>query len=289
MGNTHIRNDEPNGQLVLFPEVSRKESEAAAPQFEAKIRESKNPAPQPRSGLFGKAMLQETIDLLPRFPEAESLVEARDFLQNNLHFSGQSTRVRRAQYIVQRMFPLGYADAALRHFARLYAGKQELRDVCFYRFCQFERLMLDILNDLLLPNIGVGQLERNLLRDYLAHRFPGSANINGCALEIVNALVGAGLATADRLAISFAYRNISIPAFAFILHSEFPEPGMFDIGKLEQNQAIRSMLWKPGALLPALYELRNQNIISKVSEIDSVRQFTTRYTLDQVVEVLSTR
>jgi DNA repair protein RadC len=185
------------------------------------------------------------------------------------------------------MFPDGNADQSLLIFARTYADSQELRDVCFYRFCKFEPLMYEVIENLLLPAIGAGQLERNLLRDYLIHRFPTFSSTKDCARAIVDALLAGGLITAERLAMNFTYRDIKIPSFAFILHSEFPEPGMFDIGKLEQNRTIRAMLWKPDALIPALYELRNRNIISKVSEIDSVRQFTTKYTLEQTCEVLA--
>ena len=46
------------------------------------------------------------------------------------------------------------------------------------------------------------------------------------------------------------------------------------------------MLWNPEFILPELYELRNQGLISKVSDIDTVRQFTTKFTLDQLVERL---
>jgi len=64
---------------------------------------------------------------------------------------------------------------------------------------------------------------------------------------------------------------------------------MYDLAKLETNQTILAMLWNPDRLLPSLYELRNHGIISKISEIDSMRQFTTKWTLDGVVEYLVTK
>ncbi len=271
---------------TLFPEDSLVTSESDIPR-KAPPKPQKSIASLGRTGLFGKSMLQESIDMLPQLPNTESLADIKDFLRKNLHFSGQSTRARRTRYITYRMFPDGYADLAIRTFARIYAGSQELRDVCFYRFCKVELLMYEVIEDLLLPAIGAGQLERSLLRDYLIHRFPSHSSTKDCAFAIVEALAAGGIATTDRLTLSFTYRDIKIPSFAFILHSEFPEPGMFDIGKLEQNRAIRAMLWKPTALIPALYELRNRSIISKVSEIDSVRQFTTKYTLEQVCEALA--
>jgi hypothetical protein len=39
-------------------------------------------------------------------------------------------------------------------------------------------------------------------------------------------------------------------------------------------------------MLRALYELRNRRLIAKVSEIDSVRQFTTSHDLDGLVQRL---
>ncbi len=147
--------------------------------------------------------------------------------------------------------------------------------------------MYEVIENLMLPVTSTGQLQRAALRNYLTHRFPSYPSTKDCAFAIVDALIAGGIITADRLTMNFAYRDIKIPSFAFILHSEFPEPGMFDIGKIEQNRAIQSMLWKPNAIIPALYELRNRSIISKVSEIDSVRQFTTKYTLEQVCEALA--
>ena len=264
---------------------------------QAKIKESfilaclpfspKSTASHARTGLFGKAMLHEAIDILPQLPDTESLADIKDFLKKHLRFSGESTRDRNARYITHRMFPEGYADSAVRTYARTYVGSQELRDVCFYRFCKVEPLMYDVIENLLLPVVGTGQLLRSDLRNYLTHRFPAYSSTKDCALAIVDALNAGGIIIADRLTMNFTYRDVKSPSFAFILHSEFPEPGMFDIGKLEQNRTISAMLWKPDALIPALYELRNRNIISKVSEIDSVRQFTTKFTLEQVCEALA--
>ena len=271
---------------TLFPEVVL-EARLNDKTDKAKTKTPKSAASRARTGLFGKSMLEEAIEMLPQLPDTDSLDDVRNFLKDHLRFSGQTTRERRAQYIVQRMFPDGYADHSLLTFSRVYTGKQELRDACFYRFCKAESLMYEVIEDLFLPAMSAGQLERSVLRDYLTHRFPSNSITKDCALAIIETLVAVHVATADRLTLNFSYRDLAPSSFAFILHSEFPEPGMFDIGKLEQNRAVQAMLWKPDAIIPALYELRNRNIISKVSEIDSVRQFTTKYTLEQVCEALA--
>ncbi len=41
--------------------------------------------PRQRSGVFGKAILKEAIEILPKLPNTESLAEIRKFLFNNLH------------------------------------------------------------------------------------------------------------------------------------------------------------------------------------------------------------
>lgn len=236
-----------------------------------------------RSGVFGKSILREAIEILPRLPDTESLDEIRQFLVDNLHFSAAQTRRRNSSYITHRMFNTGVADFALRTFARKFKGTQELRDVCFYRFCNAEKLVLDIVEELLIPAIGIGKIHRKRISDYLVVRYPDSKSTGDCSKAIADTLSAAGVVRADRSHLSYSYRDISLQSFAFILHSEFPHPGMYDLDRLENNRQVISMLWNPTKLVPMLYELRNNGLISKISEIDSVRQFTTKWTLDEVV------
>jgi len=242
---------------------------------------------RPGSGMFGKAMLKEAIRILPNLPESESLDEIRSFIRSNLHFSAEQTRERNANYIIRRMFPAGLADHSLRAFAKAFPSTQDLRDICFYRFLQAEPLEVEFVEDLILSNLGTGKLTRDSIRQYLKEKFPAIRSIGDCGQAIVDALSAAGIVNADRMKISFAYRDIPIPSFAFVLHSEFPEPGMYDIRKLEENRMIRAMLWNPERILHSLYEMRNQSLISKVSEIDNIRQFTIKHTLAGVVEQIT--
>lgn len=239
-----------------------------------------------RTGIFGKAILEDAISMLPDLPDTESLDEVRRFLRANLHYSAVETRHRYSNYITRRMFPDGIADKTLRHFAGKYRSTQELRDVCFYRFCKAEPLMAEVASAQLIPNIGAGSLVRAQLRQYLSDRFPGAKSGGDCAKAVVDALAAGGIAKANPKSITFAYRNPLIPSFAFVLNSEFPATGMYDIAALEKNEAIRAMLWNPDQLVPALYEMRNQGLLSKVSEIDSVRQFTMKFTPEQMVDRL---
>jgi DNA repair protein RadC len=187
------------------------------------------------------------------------------------------------------MFPKGYIDAPLRLFAKAYPNAQELKDVCFYRFLLSEPLEVEFIEDLILTNLGTGRLPRKRIRNYLTEKFPNVKSFDNCCKAIVDALTAGGITKADRTNICFRYREIPVPSFAFVLYSEFPEPGMYNIRMLNENRLIRAMLWNPDRLLDTLYELRNHGLISKVSEIDNIRQFTTKYTLDEVVEQIVSR
>jgi DNA repair protein RadC len=239
-----------------------------------------------KSDLFTNSVLKEAIEILPRLPDTEDIGIIRAFLKENLPFSGQNTRDRYVPYIVNRLFPDGKADQAMRSFARIYSGRQELRDACFYRFCKAEPLMVSIFNDMLMPAVGYGRLDRSKLREYLAARYPSAKVTNLSAQAIVSSLVAGGLARSDRKIISFGYRDPLTASLAFVIHSEFPKPGMYEISIVEQNQAIKSMLWNPDKLLAGLYELRNLGVLAKVSEIDRFRQFTTKFTLEELIEYL---
>jgi len=59
-----------------------------------------------------------------------------------------------AKSLTRRMFSNGIADKPLRHFAKAFPGKTELRDAWFCRFCKAEPLRLKIAQDLIVPGPG---------------------------------------------------------------------------------------------------------------------------------------
>ncbi|MGO9203452.1 MAG: UPF0758 domain-containing protein [Limisphaerales bacterium] len=255
------------------------ESPIPAPKSEA----AEPPKPRHRTGLFGKAALREAIQSLPSLPDSESLDEIRLHLRKNLHYSAEQTRERYAAYITRRLFPNGVADQALRAFGKANASTPELKEVCFYRFCKAEPLMQNVIADLFLPALGLGRVRRERIMGYLQDKFPESRSAKDCTQAIVDALVAGGVAAADHSQITFAARPVRPASFAFILHSEFPEPDIYEVARAESNRLLSCLLWTPERILAALYELRNMGVISKISEIDSVRQFTLKFDLPGVV------
>jgi DNA repair protein RadC len=239
-----------------------------------------------RTGMVSKALMKEAVELLPNLPDTSDIDVVREYIRNNLRFNAESSRQRYAAYILTYIFPDNIADHAIRLFASKYPDSQALRDVCFYRFCKTYPLTYEICDHLLLRNIGKGSIDRLHIKDFLTERFPNSKYVKDGIRGFREALTGAGIVQAENNTMRFKYRHIPLASFAFILHSEYPKPRMYDIENLERNPAIRSLLWNPEEILVALYELRNLGIIAKVSEIDTVRQFTTKYTLEEAVKHL---
>ena len=266
--------------LPATKEVERPPATQAAPP-------RSSPQPKPRGvEVFSKSLLKETAEFLPVLPDTGDMDELREFVRPRFHYSSETTRSRRVNYVLKRMFPGGAPDRALMQFASLYAGQQELRDVVFHRFCQSEPLMAKVVEEFFLPAIGAGTITRAALRAHLKDLFPESRTLDDCSQAIAEALVTTGIARSDRRSVEFAYREIALPSFAFIVHSAFPEPGMYSLASIESHPAVRHMFWNPDRILSSIYELRNRGLISKVSEIDSVCQFTTRYDLADLVNVL---
>jgi DNA repair protein RadC len=92
-----------------------------------------------------------------------------------------------------------------------------------------------------------------------------------------------GIGTTTKARLNVASRRSDLPAFAYLLHLEFPEPGMFAFDRLLQGPLRRWLLWDPEWMVKQLYSCGEAGLIAKVSEIDRTRQFTTKYHLDEAV------
>jgi len=175
---------QPGAQGVFSPLLEPTQSD------QTKVSSARHRKPVARYGseLFGKAVLKEAIEMLPRLPDSENIDDIRAFLRGNLHFSAEQTRKRYANYITRRMFPEGIADATLRHFARAFPASTELRDVCYYRFCKAEPLMTEVISSVFLPVLGLGRIRRERITRFLHQRFSESKSISDCVQAIVDAL-----------------------------------------------------------------------------------------------------
>lgn len=248
---------------------------------------ARQPSRRARTGLFSGCVFRDALKLVHKIPLGSTIEQAREFLQTQgLHYSGATTRHRYASYIINRVFPAGAVDQALCQFVRAFHGSQSHRDVLAYRHMRAEPLTREVVVDLVLPALGRQVVPRTHLRKYLARKFPGAKpnSINSCGKAIVEILGESQLVGATRSELSVHSRPVDLNAFCFLVHSEFAEVGMHRLDELESSAAFKAMLWTKDDMKTCLYELRNRGLITKVSEVDSLRQFTTRFTLAEAVD-----
>ena len=110
----------------LFPSEVAKAQPQVAEKLQWAHRNAAGLFPARGPQLFGKAILKEAIEILPKLPETESLDEIKSLSRSHLHFSAQQTRRRNADYIIRRMFPFGYSDWPMRAFAKHFSGSRFL-------------------------------------------------------------------------------------------------------------------------------------------------------------------
>lgn len=243
---------------------------------------------EPQAHLFAKALMKDAIMVLPTLPETTSVEQIRDHVRSNIHYNSVQTRERFTAYILKHLFPSGKPDLSLIRFAKKYSESSYLKDVCLYRFIISQPLMRSFINDLLLKAVGQGSLPKSRLLPFLKENFPKAKeeSLKSTVSAICEVLTSCSVAQVERGNIRFALRVPTVESFAFILHSEFPKPGVYNLSVLNTSNSFISLLWNTDKLTPLLYELRNAGLIAKISNIDSVQQFATKYTLEELVEHL---
>jgi DNA repair protein RadC len=234
------------------------------------------------TGMVSKALLKEAAELLPSLPGTD-FVEVKKFIEKNLRFNSSVTRQRYTTYITKYLFPSGVVDEEILLFSRK-VKMQSIKNVCLFRFCKSYPLMYQLFNNILIPKINSGQIIRKNIDLYLKKMFPNNSPGRFGGRGFIEALSDANVIKNEKGLIKYGYRNVDIPSFAFMIYSEFNTPGMYDISKVEENDVFLSQFWKKADLLNSLYIMRDNNHLSKVSEIDGLRQFTTKYNLMTLVK-----
>lgn len=236
--------------------------------------------------IFTNAVTRDMLMILPLLPETRNINVITAFIKKNLHYNSEESRKRYTHYIVKRLFPDGIADCSLIRFGHSFVNTSDLQDVCFYRFLHAEPLLHKIMTELFLPSISRGFVKRNEIVQFTDAIFPNLKSNDKCVQAIVDVLVKTNMCKLQKQELTLKNRKPNIASFTYILHSEFKEPGMYAHNLLKGNSYIAAMLWEPNYTEEMLYELRNNGYISKVSNIDGIKQFTTKYHLEEITELL---
>ncbi|MDD5368129.1 MAG: hypothetical protein PHQ40_03510 [Anaerolineaceae bacterium] len=240
-----------------------------------------NPRQERSMRVFANDEVANSLRFLPKAASFGSLPEYQEYLEAELPYNSIETRRRRARYFIDRYFPAGQWDTPLRSFLLSSKSQEGLQPITFYHILKSEPAAAKIAEELIYPALPVGQVDRDRLREFALTFLPdaSASSIKNMLLSIfyTYSLLGVGTTSGDLL--RFRLHKGNLEAFAYVFSSEFPQPGIYSYETLYQGPAHRWLLWDKEWIRRQLYNLRDFGILSKISEIDTVHQFTVA--LDQ--------
>lgn len=156
-----------------------------------------------------------------------------------------------------------------------------LKPIVFYHILKSEPIAIKVAEELVYPLLPIGRTNRDQVKDFVLKYLPEASdsslkNMLRAIFYSYN-LLGIGNVVGETL--RFQLRPGEFESFLYVFTSEFKEPGIYTFDQLYQGPLHRWLLWDREWLRRQLYNLRDLGIISKISEIDSVKQFTV--SLDQ--------
>lgn len=251
----------------------------AAESVPAPDRDLAEAETEPAPAAIGTFANDETANALTFLPQAARFATLEDFrvyLAERLPYNSASTRRRRANYIVERFFRNDRLDTPLTYFASRCASPEDLKPAIFYHLLLAEALAARVADDLVWPALPVGRVSREDVRELVLRHLPDlSAASQAKVLQaIFNAYTVLGVGSGDGAVLRFQAHPGTLEGLLYVLTAAFAGPGMHTFEALEVSPLRRWLLWDRDWLRRQLANLADLGVVSKVSEIDSLRQFT---------------
>ena len=276
----------PKQQTLFQP---AKEAETPRPKREA-IKAPAEPLPEahrfpePVLRVCTKDLATHALQQIPNLLQCHSIDDLRQQLIANLRFNSEATRRRNANYLISRFFPSTASFNDLPQFAAATAGTPALGEALFYLTCRTEKIVALVADEVVFPSLALGGVARTKIRDFVQLQFPNSKSATQVGSAVTNTYAAFGIGRAARTRLEVSLREGSLVSFAYVLHLEFPEPGMHAFERMFDGPMHKWLLWDQQWMVRQLYRLREAGVLSKVSEIDRLRQFTTKVTLAEAMQ-----
>ena len=240
------------------------------------------PRPEPEEPTMHTFANDEFANALVFVPEAarfESYDAYRAYLSERLPYNSESTRSRRANEILKRFFPDQTLNTPLAYYASHCQSTDDLKPALFYHLLKAEPLVAQVAEQLVWPALPLGRVEREAMRQFVLACLPGlrPASLTKALQSLHNAYHLSSTGMKDEESLHFQTHAGTLESYLYILTCEFPQPGMYRFELLEQGPMRTWLLWDREWMERQLYSLRDLGILSKVSQIDTVRQFTLEY------------
>jgi DNA repair protein RadC len=247
---------------------------------------NKPAAPTHEIRVFGNDEIVTSLKFLQMAGNFDSFSSFKSYLEKNLPYNSLDTRHRRANYILNRYYPEKNLNTPLTLFTHHNQSMESLKAVVFYHLTIAEPLLAKVADDLIYPALPLGRVERGRIKEYILASHPSlkPASQEKVLHSIFNAYNLLLLNQTDSNAIKFQLHPGSLESFIYILASEFTEPGIYSFESLFASPAHRWLLWDREWIRKQLYALRDIQIVSKVSEIDNIRQFSLEFGQRETLE-----
>ena len=264
-------------QAALFPPEAETPDEMSSPGS-APANAVGGRLQNARNGIhtFANDESANALIFLPQAARYATLEDFRTFLNERLPYNSASTRHRRANYILDRFFRDDRLDTPLTYFAAHCASAEDLKPAVFCHLLRAEPLAARVAEELVWPALPVGRLGREDIREFVLRFLPdlGAASQAKVLQAIFNAYTVLGVGFGDGAVLRFQAHPGTLEGLLYVLTAEFTGPGMYTFEALEASPLRRWLLWDRDWLRRQLANLADLGIISKVSEIDTLRQFT---------------
>lgn len=220
--------------------------------------------------------IANALTFLPQVVQFQTLDLFKTYLANELPYNAASTRQRRASYLIDRFYPEGRIDTPLTLYLANCQSQDCLKPILFYHILKAEPLVAKVAEEFIWPALPVGYIEREFLREFILRYLPevGASSQKNILRSIFTTYDLLDIGSTEDSILRFGLHTGNLQSFLYVLTSEFPSPGTYSFQQLEQGVMYHWLLWHRDWMKQQLYLLRELRIISKVTEIDSVKQFT---------------
>ena len=247
---------------------------ALGPLFEAGLEPAEPSKLEMRT--YANDEIANALEFIPQAAQFETCEAFKAYLWERLPYNSDSTRKRRASYILERFFPAERLDVPLAYYAAQCASQDDLKPVLFYHVLKAEPLAAKVAEELIWPALPIGRIEREDLRRFVLRYLPDAGKASQA--KILQALFRTycllSVAAENGTTLRFQTHKGTLAGFLYVLTAQLPQPGIYGFETLEQGPLRRWLLWDREWMRQQLYNLRDLGILSKVSEIDTLRQFT---------------
>lgn len=265
-GEADMKQNKPSSQLDIF--------ELIPPVDKADLKKTKHKKQAMR--VFANDEIANSLEMLPKASLFQSLEAYKQFLVDRLPYNAAETRIRRANYILERFFPEGNFNIPLNYYAAHCSSQSDLKPMVFYHVLKAEPIAARIAEELIWPATPLGRVDREQIREFVLGYLPeaGLSSQKNMLRSLFYTYKLLDVGSVNDTTLRFKLHNGTLESFLYILTSEFPEPGIYSFETLFSSPLHRWLLWDREWMRLQLFNLQDFGILMKVSEIDTVRQFT---------------